>query len=237
MREQGLVRLSETKLGKNDHDYIVMKHLIEDLARVIPLYAKGKVLDIGCGNKPYELMFTGVSSSYTGCDVVQSSESKVDVICEAVNLKFEDAQFDTVFSTQVIEHVEDPFAMLAEANRVLKKDGLIIISAPFCWELHEQPYDFYRYSKYGLEAMFRKHDFEVLELKSNGGKWAAIFQMNLNIIYSTFAKKTFLRRIVKVLFLHLGMTRLFNVVGCWMDKKYYDDLLTLNYVIVGKKIV
>lgn len=236
MREQGLVRLSETKLNKNDHDYIVMKHLIEDLDRVIPLHARGDVLDIGCGNKPYEKMFHGVIRSYVGCDVVQSSGNKVDVICEAVNLKFEDAKFDTVFSTQVIEHVEDPFKMLSEANRVLKKDGIIIISAPFCWELHEQPYDFYRYSKYGLEAMFKKHNLEILELKPNGGKWAAIFQLNLNIIYSTFSKKTILSRIIKVLFLHLRMTSLFNIIGCWMDRKYYDDLLTLNYVIVGRKV-
>ena len=236
MREQGLARLSETKLRKNDHDYIVMKHLIDDLRTVIPKYAHGNVLDIGCGNKPYESYFQGISEKYVGCDVVQSNQNKVDVICEAIDLKFGDHQFDTVFSTQVIEHVEDPFRMLSEANRVLKPNGIIIISAPFCWELHEQPYDFYRYSKYGLEAMFKKHNFEILELKANGGKWAAIFQLNLNIIYSTFVKKTILRRIIKFLFLHLKFTSVINIFACWLDKKSYDDLLTLNYVIIGKKV-
>jgi SAM-dependent methyltransferase len=236
MREQGLVRLNKIKMSKNDHDYIVMKHLVDDLRRVIPLYARGDVLDIGCGNKPYEPLFNGTSESYVGCDVVQSSENKVDVICEAVNLRFEDAQFDTVFSTQVIEHVEDPFGMLAQANRVLKNDGIIIVSAPFCWELHEQPYDFFRYSRYGLEAMFRKHNFEIIELKANGGKWAALFQMNLNIIYSTFTKRTVLRRIIKVLFIHFKLTTLINSFACWLDRKFYDELLTLNYVIVGKKL-
>ncbi len=235
MREQGLARLSEIRLRKNDHDYIVMKHLTDDLRELVPRYARGEVLDIGCGNKPYEQLFAGVSTSYTGCDVIQSSQNKVDVLCEAVDLKFPDQKFDTAFSTQVIEHVEDPFRMLSEANRVLKPGGIIIVSAPFCWELHEQPYDFYRYSKYGLQAMFKKHGFEILELKANGGKWAAIFQMNLNIIYSTFRKKTFFRRILKVLFLHLRLTTVFNTIGCWMDRKFYDELLTLNYVIVGRK--
>lgn len=236
MREQGLARLSEIRLRKNDHDYIVMKHLTDDLRNTIPKYATGAVLDIGCGNKPYESLFQDVSTSYTGCDVIQSSQNKVDVICEAVNLQFADGSFDTAFSTQVIEHVEDPFKMLSEANRVLRSGGIIIVSAPFCWELHEQPYDFYRYSKYGLKAMFNKHGFEVLELKANGGKWAAIFQMNLNIIYSTFRKKGILRRIIKVCFLHLRFTTIFNKIGCWMDKKFYDELLTLNYVIIGRKI-
>lgn len=236
MREQGLARLSVTRLRKNDHDYIVMKHLIDDLKTVIPKYASGDVLDVGCGNKPYEALFTGLNTSYVGCDVVQSSENKVDVICEAVDLKFPDKSFDTVFSTQVIEHVEDPFKMLGEIYRVLKDEGTVIISAPFCWELHEVPYDFFRYSKFGLEAMFKRHNLQVIELKPNGGKWAAIFQMNINIIYSTFAKRTFFRRIIKVLFIHLRLTSVLNRIGCWLDKKFYDDLLTLNYVIVGKKI-
>jgi ubiquinone/menaquinone biosynthesis C-methylase UbiE len=236
MREQGLVRLTATKLRKNDHDYIVMKHLIEDLKRVVPQYAAGDVLDVGCGNKPYEQLFESVSNKYVGCDVVQSSENKVDVICEAVNLLFDDNSFDTVFSTQVIEHVEDPFKMLGEMYRVLKKDGIVIISAPFCWELHEQPYDFFRYSKYGLHAMFKRHNLEILELKANGGKWAAIFQMNINMIYSTFAKKTFFRRIIKLLFINFHFTSVLNRIACWADKRYHDDLLTLNYVIVGKKI-
>jgi SAM-dependent methyltransferase len=236
MREKGLARLSTVTLHKNAHDYIVMKYLTDDLKEVVLKYATGRVLDIGCGNKPYEVLFEGVTSGYVGCDVIQSNQNKVDVICEAVNLQFEDASFDTAFSTQVIEHVEDPFKMLAEANRILREDGLIIVSAPFCWELHEQPYDFYRYTKYGLRAMFNKNGFEILELRANGGKWAAIFQMNINIIYSTFHKKTFLRKLIKGLFLHLKFTQVLNMLGCWLDRKYYDELLTLNYVVVGRKV-
>jgi 2-polyprenyl-3-methyl-5-hydroxy-6-metoxy-1,4-benzoquinol methylase len=189
MREEGLHRLKELPVGKNRLDFIVMHYLINDLRHAISRYSQGELLDVGCGNKPYEVLFKDKISSYLGCDVVQSDLNKVDVICEATSLTFDNYRFDTVFSTQVIEHVGDPFRMLEEINRVLKKDGILILSAPFCWELHEEPFDFFRYSKYGLKSMIEKNGFEILELKANGGKWAAIIQMNLNILYSSFKRK------------------------------------------------
>ena len=135
----------------------------------------------------------------------------------------------------MIEHVEDPFGMLAEINRVLKPGGYLILSAPFAWEIHEAPYDFYRYSKYGLEHMIQSSGMELAFCKSNGGKWAAIIQMNLNVIYSTFKKRNLFIRFLKLIFIHARFTALLNLFGKWLDRKYYDDLLTLNYVLVAKK--
>jgi 2-polyprenyl-3-methyl-5-hydroxy-6-metoxy-1,4-benzoquinol methylase len=235
MHEQGLLRLNSIELDKNRLDYIVLMNLITDLKSVIRRYSKASVLDIGCGNKPYEILFQEYSSSYTGCDVVQSSDQKVDVICEATALQFAEASFDTVFSTQVIEHVADPFQMIAESYRVLKPGGHIIVSAPLTWELHEEPYDFFRYTKYGLKAMFEKYGFTIVELKPNGGKWAALIQLNLNIIYSTFKRKSFLTKVLKGLFINLRFTALINRVALWLDRNYFDDVLTLNYVIVAQK--
>ena len=235
MREEGVKRLRSVVIGKNRPDYIVMYYLLRDLKEVISKYSQGDVLDVGCGNKPYETMFAGKINSYKGCDVVQSDLNKVDVICEATNLKFESSLFDTVFSTQVIEHVNEPLKMLQEINRVLKNDGTLILSAPFCWELHEEPYDFFRYSKYGLKAMLTNNGFDVIDIRANGGKWAAIIQMNINIIYSTFRKKSFFVKIMKGVFINLRLTALLNRIALWVDQKYYSDLLTLNYVVVARK--
>jgi SAM-dependent methyltransferase len=235
MREENLARLENLYINKNARDFLVMHFLIKDLKTTISEFAKGKVLDIGCGNKPYEELFAGKINSYFGCDVVQSNQSKVDVICPATALNFEDNTFDTVFSTQVIEHVDDPFKMLAEAARVLKKNGYLILSAPFSWELHEEPYDFYRYTKYGLESMLVKNGFELIKIKANGGKWAAIVQLYLNAVYAGFHKKKFLNRLLKGAFTTLRMTTLFNHLGLWLDHKFHDEILTLNYVVVAKK--
>lgn len=236
MRHEGIARLSDLKIRKTARDFLVMHFLIRDLEQAITQFAKGAVLDIGCGNKPYEGIFTGKITSYTGCDVVQSDKNRVDVICPATKLNFDAQTFDTVFSTQVIEHVDDPAKMLAEANRVLRPNGQLILSAPFCWELHEEPYDFYRYSKYGLTAMLKKAGFEVISIKANGGKWAAVVQLQLNVIYSGFTGKRLSSKLLKFLFTKLGFTSLFNSIGLWLDKRSPDELLTLNYVVVAKKL-
>lgn len=235
MRSEGLNRLTSFDLNKNSRDFIVMKFLIDDLKYVIEKYASGRLLDVGCGNKPYESLFKGKVSIYTGCDVVQSSLKKVDVICDATELKFELENFDTVFTTQVIEHVNDPEKMLKEINRVLLPGGTLILSAPFCWELHEEPYDFYRYSKYGLKAMLERNQFTVLDIRANGGKWAALFQLFLNITYSTFQKRIFFSKINKFIFIHCHLTQLINLFAIWLDRKFNDELLTLNYVVVARK--
>ena len=236
MHQENLQRLSDLKLDSNARDFLVMHYLIPDLKMVIEEHASGKVLDIGCGNKPYEILFDGKVSEYIGCDVVQSDKNKVDVICPATDLLFQNETFDTVFSTQVIEHVDDPFKMLSESNRVLKNGGKMIISAPFTWELHEQPHDYYRYTKYGLKAMLEKNKFEVLLIKPNGGKWSAITQMNINMIYSSFGRKSLVTRMMKGLFTKLRFTALFNKWALRKDRKDFDDLLTLNYVVVAQKL-
>jgi hypothetical protein len=84
--------------------------------------------------------------------------------------------------------------------------------------------------------MFEQKGFEVLEIKANGGKWAAIFQMNINMVYSTFKKKRLWIKLLKGLFINLHFTALLNRIAIWVDKKYHDELLTLNYVIIARKI-
>jgi SAM-dependent methyltransferase len=234
-RAEGVTRLSTLQLKKNARDFIVMYYLINDLKDNINEFARGVVLDVGCGNKPYENLFDGKIVEYIGCDVVQSDQNKVDVICEATDLKFDSHRFDTVFSTQVMEHVDNPQKMIKESYRVLKSNGRVIFSIPFCWELHEEPYDFYRYSKYGLTIMFEREGFEIIKIKANGGKWAAIFQMNLNMIYSTFKKRTFSRKLLKFFFINVGFTKLLNNLAIKIDKRFHDEVLTLNYVIVAIK--
>lgn len=236
MRTPNVKRLNSISVKKNRADYIVLYFLIRDLKHAISKYSAGKILDVGCGNKPYESLFHTSKENYIGCDVVQSSDNKVDVLCLATDIDAADQSFDTVFSTQVMEHVDNSDLMMKECNRVLKPNGIFILSVPLCWELHEEPYDFFRFTKYGLQELCKRNHFEILELIPNGGKWAAIFQMNINMIYSTFKKKNLFVKGLKFLFLHLYFTAFLNRIAIKIDNKFYDPLLTLNYVLVARKM-
>ena len=180
-------------------------------------------------------MYKQHSSKQVGCDIVQSDSNKVDVICPATELAFETNTFDTAFCTQVLEHVYDHHALIREANRVLKPGGKLILTVPFCWELHEEPFDFFRITKHGLTELCEENNFRVLYIKSNGGKWSATFQMFINTVYSTFRFKTVRSKMLKLLFIELRLTWLLNKMAVWMDKKYFDDVWTLNYILVAEK--
>lgn len=237
MREEGLKRLSDFHLTPFDQHYIVNYFLFNDIKNIASEFASGKILDIGCGNKPYQKLFEKKVSKYIGCDIIQSNQNLVDVICPATNLSFDNEIFDTIFSTQVIEHVEDHRAMLSEASRVLKKNGIAIFTIPFCWALHEEPYDFFRFSKYGIKFLFEKYGFEIVLIKANGGKWAAVAQLFLNTLFSSRKYKTWRSFIVKHFFVTLRFIWVYNKFSVWLDKRYADEELTLNYIVVAKKIV
>jgi SAM-dependent methyltransferase len=125
--------------------------------------------------------------------------------------------------------------MMKEIYRVLKPGGHIILTVPFAWELHEEPYDFFRYTKHGLQQLFEQTGFAVDQIKPNGGKWAAVYQLRTNMLYHSFKKKTFWNKLKKLLFIELRLTQLRNHFAIWLDKKYRDEVFTLNYIVVAHK--
>lgn len=230
-----LKRLTVPKTSLNDPYYLEYKFLFADLKNSIHKYAKGDVLDIGCGNKPYLCFFEDRISSYTGCDVVQSSEGLVDILCLATEIPLEDNSKDTIFTTQVIEHVADHRKMLAEAYRILKPGGHIILSGPMAWEHHEMPHDFFRFTRYGFEWLLKQQGFTDIQITPNGGKWAMVGQLTLNSIRSSFEKKTAIRKMLFALFFLLRVKWLINVLFSFLENADKDYSATLNFVVTAKK--
>lgn len=235
-RQENLPRVSDWHIKSKHPHYIHYYFLIRDIKEAIIKYAKGNFLDLGCGNKPYETLYNPVTNSQTGCDVMQSDKNRVDVLCPVTDLKFDDEIFDTVLCTQVLEHVFEHDKMMKEIFRVMKPGGHIILTVPFAWELHEEPYDFFRYTKHALKELFEQAGFEIDYIKPNGGKWAAVYQLRNNMMYSSFKKrKTFWNKIKKIIFMELRLTQLRNHFAIWMDKKFRDEVFTLNYIVVAHK--
>ncbi len=235
-RTKNLSRLENVeKINDSNINYLTYLSFHQELNAVIQKYAKGKLVDIGCGNKPYEIWFEGKISEYIGCDIVQSSSNKVDVLCEANAIPLESNSYDTLISTQAIEHIEDYQGMVNEAYRLLKADGYFILSGPFYWHLHEEPYDFFRFTKHGFRYILEKAGFEVCEVTPNGGAWATLGLM----INHTFGFRNSNVNIVvkglKYLFRKLRMHILVNRIFSYLDKKDFNSINTINYVIVARK--
>jgi SAM-dependent methyltransferase len=221
IREEGVARLKTYHVDVSHPDFLHYRSLFADLETAV-IHAHGRLLDIGCGNKPYERMFADRISEYVGCDVVQSSERCVDVICPATAIPLRDASFDTVLSTQVIEHVADHRGMLREAFRLLQRNGILILSGPMYWPLHEEPYDFLRFTEHGLRYLLEDIGFIVIKIKNNGGKWALAGQVFIHAIQNTRLQRKSLIRTINRIFAYLD------------DRRAHRDN-TMNYVVVARK--
>lgn len=149
---------------------------------------KGKLLDLGCGNKPYSLIYNEVCDSSVGCDVPYSlhRRSNVEVLCAAedIDRHFEKDSFDCVICTEVLEHTNDDRKVVKNINFVLKAGGNLILSAPFTYVLHEKPHDYRRYTMFGLRDILEKNNFRINSVISMGGTFSSGFF----IFYYSFTK-------------------------------------------------
>jgi SAM-dependent methyltransferase len=155
--------------------------VVELLRRVAPR-ARGRLLDVGCGDKPYVDIFRPFVAEYLGIEheatfaqtAAVQGERKPDVLYDGKRLPFDDRSFDTVLSVQVLEHTPDPAGLVREMGRVLKDDGTLILSAPFQFRLHEEPHDYFRFSPHGLAVLCESAGLEIFETLHQGGLWSVL---------------------------------------------------------------
>lgn len=159
-------------------NWLVYKIHDKALLGMVSKYAHGKLLDIGCGEKPYKKMVVPYVDEHIGLDHEDTlhNKSNVDLFGTAYNIPVDDEEFDTILCSAVLEHLEEPKKAIAEAYRVLKKGGYAIYTVPLFWHLHEEPRDFFRYTKYGLKYLFEKNGFETVELRPLSGFWVTFGQ-------------------------------------------------------------
>jgi SAM-dependent methyltransferase len=136
-------------------------------------YFNGKLIDIGCGEKWKKDLVGGYVDTYIGLDHedTQHDKSFIDLLGTVYEIPAEAGTFDCALCTAVLEHVEEPSRAIAECCRVLKTGGYAIYTAPLSWPLHEEPRDFFRYTRYGLKYLFEKNHFKIIEIKPLAGFW------------------------------------------------------------------
>jgi len=111
-----------------------------------------RILDVGCGVKPYYPFFADVASEYVGVDVVENPAAELLGPVEA--LPVEDASFDVVLCTQVLEHCDDPAQAVRELRRVVRPGGRVLASTHGVQVYHPSPVDYWRWTHEGLRRLF-----------------------------------------------------------------------------------
>ncbi len=225
-------RLRRPATSLANWDYLVMRPLIDWMRDVAVQYVQGAVLDYGCGNKPYQSFFEGRFTSYVGADVAQNTIGTVEIVLGAsTTLPVADRSFSTVLSTQVFEHVPNPDVYLAEASRVLAAGGHLILTCPGAWMLHEEPHDYWRYTRYGLAHILQKHGFDAVRIDAGGGAWRLIGQTFLN--HLAFGRKYSIPLVSKAAFWIWVVA--VNVLFSFLDRINTNTKDTVNYMVIARK--
>src|SRR5215212_3077203 len=137
------------------------------LARAGQAVAPGeRVLDAGAGRAPYRGLFAHAHYETADFMAVKGKQyAPPDYVCDLASIPVDDARFDHVVLTQVLEHLPDPATVLAELHRVLRPGGTLWLTAPLFYAEHEKPYDFFRYTQFGLRHLLEGAGFTVREIE------------------------------------------------------------------------
>jgi SAM-dependent methyltransferase len=212
--------------------YIARSGLFDAICKYAPDLS-GRLLDVGCGSKPYRTLFS--VDEYVGLDIdsdIARDSNNADYYYDGNAFPFDDAAFDSVVCNQVLEHVFNPDAFLQEINRVLKPEGKLLLTVPFVWDEHEQPYDYARYSSFGLRALLEKNRFEVIVYKKIGGDASVIFQLINAYLYKiTINLPRTIRELITVFI--MGLFNIMGIVSAKFLPKNTD--LFLDQIVIAKK--
>ncbi|MGD0826864.1 MAG: methyltransferase domain-containing protein [Desulfobaccales bacterium] len=206
-------------------------YLYRQLRRILPEMG-GKVLDVGCGGKPYRSWF-GPVSEYIGLDV--SPGPAVDVLVAPDGAwPLPDEHFDGLLSTQVMQYVANLHLSLAEMERVLKRGGVAVLSLPFLYNEHRAPWDYWRFTVYGAERLFP--GFEITHLEKQGGIGSTLAILFLNCLEMSM-NYTLATRLLKGLLLpiFLLLSLVVNFLGLLMDRLDHTGAFYNNVLLVVRK--
>ncbi len=182
------------------------KKLINELVKIKNL---GHVLDIGSIDSPYRNYIN--CSTYEILDIGKKS-NHVDYLEDIHKTTLNDETFDGIMLTEVLEHLYDPKKAIDQVYRICRKEGVIIASTRFIYQYHGTPFDYYRYTEFGLMHLFKK--FKEVQIITHGNKFMTIWELLTSYKY-------------------LRALRIFNRIIALFDSKKSTN--PLGFIIIAKK--
>lgn len=210
--------------------------------RAITRSLKGRILDIGCGNRPMETLL-GPDTAYVGLDYPTTHAKgyigRPDLFGDGQCLPFRAGSFDVVMALDVLEHLPSPEQCVREAARVLRGSGQLILQTPFLYPLHDLPHDFQRWTLPGLEALVERQGFEVTERRIFGAPCETATALTAIAlakgILDSVARRSPTLLLIPLLVIGIPVV---NLLG-WLLAKLLpaDDFMPLGYRLVCTKAV
>jgi len=208
-------------------------------------HTKGVLLDVGSGKQPYKKLFNNHVEHYLSMDYPkikdQKDHAKPSIMGDGYNLPVRCNVIDTVLNTQVLGDVSSPDLFISELKRVLKKEGILLISVPLLFPV-SSIVDMYRYTNHGIIFLLVKNGFKIERVDRNGGFGVFMMQMLLHYFNYRFFRNVpgvFLKSLFGILRivltpLLLAVNLICNILAIALDWFDIDESFTLNYTILAK---
>ena len=214
-------------------NWLANHKIIAALERV-RVHAHGDLLDVGCGSKPFAPLFAGRVRRYWGSDLAVSrylGEARPDAYASAEAQPFRGESFDTVLGLSMLTYLPDPLRMIEEARRLLKPGGALILEFTQMVPLHDEPHDYFRFTRFGAELLLRRAGLDPVEFVPVGGLWARVG-------LSTIAELQRLNRGPTRVLTELPVRLMYVILQLGfelLDRLFFDPREVLAHIVVARK--
>jgi SAM-dependent methyltransferase len=219
---------------KLSHNWVI-KNAVNTMVRSRVSTLSGKVLDLGCGTRPFEVEILEYADEYIGIDWNNTLHGLRADIASDLNkpLPIQSDSFDHIVSFEVMEHLREPSVMLSEAFRVLKAGGSITVSTPFQWWVHEAPWDYYRYTCFGHQYLFDKAGFIEVLVKPTTGFWS-MWLLKLNYQLKRLVRgPRWRRQLILAVLIPIWWTN--QQLALLLDRFWREEHETAGYFVIARK--
>ncbi|HEV2563426.1 MAG TPA: methyltransferase domain-containing protein [Rhizomicrobium sp.] len=185
LRANGRLAIPGAQKGVSAGSLLTATLVARWYAQMLPKYAHGMLLDVGCGKMPYYPLYAPHVERVFGTDWPQSlhGDAFLDFVCDLnIGLPLADRTIDTVLAADVMEHLYKPHVFLAELFRVLRPGGAVLVNTPFMYPVHEPPNEFYRYTTFAMRRFAEDAGFHVESTQSFGGKFPVLADLTGKIL-------------------------------------------------------
>lgn len=206
--------------------------LYRELAPRLRRYSHGRMLDAGCGTMPYRSLVLGQVDQYVGFDIERRTDG-VEYVGDIEDLEpVPSGSVDVILCSEVLEHVSHPPAALRACHRVLKPGGTLIVTTPFLARLHEEPYDFFRYTEHGLRTLFTDAGFEIEDMASTGSLLSFLGHQAATMLVIPIWHVKGLKTVA-----FSAVSWLITRPCSWVDRRLPGRrVLPLGYVTIGRRL-